>query len=145
MPWSEDPGGLREGQILSTTGRLHLIGAEPDGDYHVQISVAAGSGNHCLIVEVPKAEPAYVADATLHPRLEVVREFMRTRLLRGREPSQNGSVMQHPPCVKVSGQLFFDDWHVTDANPRGKKGMKAATLWELHPVTAIAFTRNCAQ
>jgi hypothetical protein len=23
--------------------------------------------------------------------------------------------------------------------PRGKKGMKAATLWELHPVTAIAF------
>jgi hypothetical protein len=23
--------------------------------------------------------------------------------------------------------------------PRGKKGMKASTLWELHPVTAIGF------
>ena len=29
--------------------------------------------------------------------------------------------------------------------PRGKKGMKAATLWELHPVTHIAFSRGCTQ
>jgi len=38
----------------------------------------------------------------------------------------------------MTGQLFFDDSHVGDA-PRGKKGMKAATFWELHPVTAISF------
>jgi hypothetical protein len=46
--------------------------------------------------------------------------------------------MQHPVYVTVTGILFYDDSHVGDA-PRGKKGMKAATLWELHPVTAIAF------
>jgi hypothetical protein len=40
--------------------------------------------------------------------------------------------------VTVTGALFYDDAHVGD-QPRGKKGMKASTLWELHPVTAIGF------
>ena len=39
-----------------------------------------------------------------------------------------------------TGILFCDDSHVGD-KPRGKKDMKAATLWELHPVTAIAFAQ----
>jgi hypothetical protein len=59
-------------------------------------------------------------------------------MLAGKDPSVSGSVMQHPVYVTVTGILFFDDAHVGD-QPRGKKGMKAATLWELHPVTAIAF------
>jgi len=40
--------------------------------------------------------------------------------------------------------MFYDDAHVGD-QPRGKKGMKAATLWEMHPVTAIAFASKPAK
>ena len=64
--------------------------------------------------------------------------MIKTKMLAGKDPSVSGSVMQHPVYVTVTGILFYDDSHVGDA-PRGKKGMKAATLWELHPVTAIAF------
>ena len=46
--------------------------------------------------------------------------------------------MQRPPFVRVAGQLFYDDAHV-GTPPRGKKGCKAETLWEIHPVTDIGF------
>jgi hypothetical protein len=73
-------------------------------------------------------------------RAATVRAFIRTRLLRGKEPSPRGSVMIHPVYVRLSGALFYDDAHVGDA-PRGKRGMHASTLWELHPVTTIEFAR----
>ena len=44
------------------------------------------------------------------------------------------------PYVEMTGQLFYDDAPVGDS-PRGKKGCKAATLWELHPVTELRFAR----
>lgn len=46
--------------------------------------------------------------------------------------------MQRPPFVTVTGQLFYDDAHV-GTEPRGKKGCKAESLWEIHPITAIVF------
>jgi len=127
-----------EGKLVSTTGYLHLVAGENDGDYHIQISASGSDGNHCLIVEVPSSDPDYTATAALRPKFDAVREFIKTKLLKGKEPSSSGSVMQHEVYVTVSGILFYDDSHVND-QPRGKKGMKAATLWELHPVTGIAF------
>jgi hypothetical protein len=50
----------------------------------------------------------------------------------------SGNVMKHEVYVFVTGQLFYDDAHVGD-RPRGKKGMKAATLWEIHPIEAMSF------
>jgi hypothetical protein len=127
-----------EGAVISTTGWLHLVAGESDGDYHIQLSASATSGDPCLIVEVPDPDPLFVKSADLLPEFETVRSFIRARLLAGKDPSASGSVMRHPVFVRVTGILFYDDSHVGDA-PRGKKGMKAATLWELHPVTAIAF------
>jgi hypothetical protein len=129
---------LPEGKLVTTTGWLHLVGGEDDGDYHIQISDSATSGDHCLIVEVPNEEAKFTATAELRPKYQAVREFIKTRLLAGKDPSARGSLMQHPPYVTVTGILFFDDSHVGD-QPRGKRGMKAATLWELHPVTGMAF------
>jgi hypothetical protein len=129
---------LPEGKLISTTGYLHLIAGETDGDYHIQMSASGKDGNNCLIVELPSADPAFTASAELRPKLESVREFIKTKLLAGKEPSSAGSVMQHEVFVTVTGILFYDDSHVND-QPRGKKGMKAATLWELHPVTGMAF------
>jgi hypothetical protein len=89
-------------------------------------------------VEVPNPDPKFTASADLQPKFAAVRDLIKTKMLAGRDPSVGGSVMQHPVYVTVSGILFYDDSHVGDP-PRGKKGMHAATLWELHPVTAITF------
>lgn len=129
---------LPEGTVVTTTGWLHLVALETDGDYHIQISASATSGDQCLIVEVPDPDPAYTASADLQPKFETVRNTIKTKMLAGKDPSGMGSVMQHPVYVTVTGILFYDDSHVGDA-PRGKKGMHAATLWELHPVTTLVF------
>jgi hypothetical protein len=138
IPMFTNALGVKEGDILTTTGWLHLVAGENDGDYHIQISDQQDSQASCVVVEVPKDDPAFVASALLREHAKTVREFIRSKLLKGQEPSPRGSVMQHPPFVEVTGQLFYDDAHVGD-QPRGKKGCKAATLWELHPVTEIKF------
>ena len=140
------PPRVAEGDILSTVGWLHLVAAEADGDYHIQVSPTHDDdqGTDFLIVEVPTAETEFVADTSLDAPLEAARSLIRERMLQGREPSTRGSVLTHPACVEVAGQLFYDDAHVGD-QLRGKTGMKAATLWELHPVTHIAFSRGCTQ
>lgn len=129
---------LPEGKLVSTTGWLHLVAGETDGDYHIQISNSAASGDPCLIVETPNEGEKYTATAELRPMFQAARDLIKTKMLAGKEPSAGGSVMQHPVYVTVTGILFYDDAHV-GTPPRGKKGMKAATLWELHPVTEIAF------
>jgi hypothetical protein len=129
---------LAEGDMLRLKGWLHLVAQEGDGDYHIQISDSPTDGGNCVVVEVPKDDAEYVADAELRPHFRTVREFISSKLLNGKTPSSSGNVMKHPPFVVVTGQLFYDDSHVGD-KPRGKKGMKAATLWEIHPVTVMAF------
>jgi hypothetical protein len=50
--------------------------------------------------------------------------------------------MVHPPYLVVTGQLFFDDWHVGGAKrglSKKNRPMKASTLWEIHPITGIGF------
>src|SRR5437870_2079017 len=123
IPKFDNPLGVTEGNILSTVGWLHLVAAEDDGDYHIQISPTHDDdhGTDFLIVEVPTPETEFVVDTSLHPRLEAVRSLIRERMLRGSEPSTRGSVLSHPACVEVAGQLFYDDAHAGD-EPRGKRG-----------------------
>jgi hypothetical protein len=129
---------LREGELIATAGWLHLVAAESDGDYHIQISTSATDGSNCFIVEVPIDDPTFVTDAAVRQAANTVREWFKQKVLSGRDPSPAGSAMQHPVYIEVVGALFYDDAHVGDP-PRGKKGMKAATLWELHPLTSIRF------
>ncbi len=135
---------VKEGDIVTVRGWLHLIALETDGDYHIQISDSAASGDHCLIVEVPDPDPAFTATADLRPTFASIRDFLKAKTLANQDPSPRGSVMAHPPYVEVTGQLFYDDSHVGDP-PRGKKGMLAATLWEVHPVVALKFAPKPAQ
>lgn len=134
--------GLKEGDIVVTEGYLHLVALEDDsknhkdGDYHIQVTDNAGSGDNCLIVEIPY--PDFISDSTLKANCSLARTFVREELLRGNEPSKTGSVMQHEVYVKITGQLFADLSHLKN-NHRGKKGMKSPTIWEIHPVYSIAF------
>jgi len=135
IPSFQNSFHLREGDIVRVSGWLHLVAFETDGDYHIQISNSESSGDHCLIVEVPY--PSYVKSAKKLKKLcATVRASIKKDILKNKEPSTSGTVLKKAVHVTVTGQLFYDDAHV-GTPPRGKKGMKAATLWELHPVTAI--------
>ncbi len=137
IPMFKNDLGIKEGDIISTEGWLYLVAHEPDGDYHMQISNSDKSGNNCLIVEVPMDKPEFVKSKLILEKSREVRQFVQQNILNGKDSNKTKIVvLKKPVHVKVEGQLFYDDWHVGDA-PRGKKGMKAATLWEIHPVTKM--------
>jgi hypothetical protein len=151
-------GTLKEGDMISTTGYLHLVALENssadhrDGDYHIQITLHPEWSDSCFIVEIPYE--AFVSNPELKSLCQKNRSFIRKRLLKdeNKEPSTAGTIMQSEVYVKVTGQLFYDAIHATQmSNPdpakrkyRGKKGtsktpMHSYTAWEIHPVTNIEF------
>jgi len=141
IPAFDNSLGVNEGDLVTVRGWLWLVAtSNDDGDYHIQISGSATSGDGALIVEVPNPDPAFVSSPDLRAVFTTVREFVKTTLLHdpSLEPSACGNVMTHPPYVQVTGQLFYDDSHIDPAS-RGKKGMKAATSWEIHPVIDMKF------
>ena len=127
---------LKEGDVVEVAGWIHLIALEPDGDYHIQMTASRTDGNHNLIVEVPCA--TFVPSARLRSRVADVRAFVLNDLLHGLGPGQDGRVLSPARFVRLRGQLFYDANHFR-GEPRGKKGMKAATIWEVHPVIAMWF------
>lgn len=150
-------GTLKEGDIISTTGYLHLVALEDapanhrDGDYHIQLTLHPQWSDSCFIVEIPFED---FAASDLKSLCGKNRSFIRKKLLHSdsKEPSKGGSVMQSEVYVKVTGQLFYDAIHATQmGNPdpakrkyRGKRGngpspMHSYTAWEIHPVTNIEF------
>jgi hypothetical protein len=134
IPTFQNSLNIQEGDIVRVSGWLHLVAYETDGDFHVQISNSAASGDSCLIVEVPY--PTYVKNApNLKKMCSTVRNFIKTNMLKGKDPG-SATVLSKAVYVTVTGQLFYDDSHVGD-RPRGKKGMHAATLWEVHPIIQI--------
>ena len=72
IPKFDNALGVAEGDILSTVGWLHLVAAEADGDYHIQVSPTHDDdqGTDFLIVEVPTPETDFVADTSWHAPLE---------------------------------------------------------------------------
>lgn len=146
IPMSE---GMKyaEGEIVRTLGYIRLVAGEPDGDYHMQISETPDTFDNCLVVEVPKGDPTFVANSPLVlAAAKTVRDFVTTRLLKGGDATGRILIMQHPAYVEVTGQLFFDDAHVAETAKgtyRGKtirgKQLPSKTVWEIHPVTNMAF------
>jgi hypothetical protein len=132
---------------VTISGWLYLVAFESDDcDFHIQISPQPLTSSkpptkddNSMIVEVPSGEYA----TTISSQVEGVRQWAIDKLLAG-NPPKIGSVhvMAHPVYVTVTGALFYDDAHVYEADGstgRGKKGLESKTLWELHPVTAMAF------
>jgi hypothetical protein len=133
---------LKEGEVITTTGWLHLVALEDDsqthrdGDYHLQIRTSPTWADTCLIIEVPFAQ--YVSNQALAQQCGAVRQFIKEKILKGQEPGTRGNRLDHPVYVTVKGQLFFDASHVK-GEARGKRGMTSYTPWELHPVYSIKF------
>jgi hypothetical protein len=140
---------VREDKLITIKGWLYLVAFELDDcDFHIQISPQPRTitnkptaSDNCMIVELPSGQ--YAANPQLGAQFETMRQWVIDRLL-ARTPPKIGSVhvMRHPVYVSVSGALFYDDAHhykPDHTTGRGKRGMDSKTLWELHPITAIAF------
>lgn len=138
IPPFQIAAGLKEGDIVTVSGWLHLVAAPADGDYHLQLTASRESGEDCLIVEIPDPSPSVTKSAEMRPLFERARRFVLTDMLNGVEPEKRGTLVEPARYVTVTGQLFFDDAHVGEP-PRGKLKQLSATLWEVHPVTAIGF------
>jgi len=149
IPNFDNPLAVKEGDLVTTAGWLYLVATEKDDcDYHIQVSLQARTttdkpqpGDDCIIVEAPR--PDFVSASDLSTKVGEARDYIKAKLLAGKEPSNTGSVMQKAVCVSVTGQLFYDDAHV-EGGLRGKKGMSSHTLWELHPITAFTITPTSA-
>ncbi len=135
IPAFPNAKNLTEGETISTEGWLHLVAWEPDGDYHMQISADAENGDHCLIAEIPLDNAGYVGDANLRSILHEARSTVDQIL--GGPAGSSGTLLPTAVFIRVTGQLFYDDAHVGEATQRGKKGMHAVNLWEIHPVTSV--------
>jgi hypothetical protein len=138
---------VKEDTLVTLSGWLYLVGFESDDcDFHIQISPQPRTStnpptqdDNCIIVEVPSGQYA----TSIADQVEGVRQWVIDNLL-GKTAPRIGSVhvMQKPVYVTVTGALFYDDAHdylPNGGTGRGKKGMESKTLWELHPVTSMAF------
>jgi len=138
-PRTANAFGLAEGDIISVRGWIHLIAAEEDGDYHIQIAQTQNSQARCFIVEVPRPAQRFVKDARVRKAAAVVRKAIQSRALSGKDLKLGAArSLKSPVFAKVTGQFFYDDWHIGD-KPRGKKGCKSPTVTEVHPVMRIVF------
>ena len=138
---------VKEDSLVTISGWLYLVGFESDDcDFHIQITTQPRTtankptaDDNCIIVEVPSGQYA----TTISKEVESVRQWVVDNLLHNTDPVIGSvHVMAHPVYVTVTGALFYDDAHTYEKNGgtgRGKKGMESKTLWELHPITSIAF------
>ena len=142
---------LREGDIVTTYGYLMLAAVEEDkngedGDYHVQIRIKSTWGDSCLVVEATYP-PFIIGNKALQDSCKKVRDFFDRYILKRMKKACFGSDGITAPYVKITGQLFFDAYHMTTP-PRGKQNcitkekMKSYTCWEIHPIIAISFIRK---
>jgi len=135
--------GPQECDIVSVDVYVQLVALEcaekkgenegTDGDYHIQVSSARDVRDGVVIVEIPR--PEFVDDLDLKTAVSALRETLREKLHSGREFSMgSGTCMQHPPRMRITGQLFVDSPHGSvkaGADPgggRGKHGHKAVTI-----------------
>jgi hypothetical protein len=136
---------VKEDKMVTLSGWLYLVAFEGDDcDFHIQITTKPITGtptaeDNSMIVEVPSGKYA----TTVSGDVEEVRQWVIDKLLAGKPPAVGSvHVMNHPVYVTVTGALFYDDAHTYQADGgtgRGKKKLQSKTLWELHPVTKMAF------
>jgi hypothetical protein len=138
---------VNEDTLVTISGWLYLIGFESDDcDFHIQISPEPRTSanpptkdDNCMIVEIPSGQYA----ASIADKVDSLRQWVIDNLLQKTAPKIGSvHVMTHPVFVTVTGALFYDDSHAFQADGgtgRGQKGMESKTLWELHPVTSLAF------
>jgi hypothetical protein len=122
--------GLHEGSLVRVRGWVQRIKVSPDDrDYHIEITPEENSTDGMVIVEVPAADAAHVADTDVRQLVGDVRTWLYAAVNLTHEPSSNGSKIGGRAYTEFSGALFFDGPHAPNCDARGSKP-GAATCWE---------------
>jgi hypothetical protein len=138
IPPFSNPQGVKEGDIVRVGGYLQLVTYMGDGDYNLRFTATADSPDHYVIVEIPDDDD--LADRKLRPFVVAARDSLKAQALGGKDPSRQGTKVQNPPYVEITGQLFYSDNHVGDPPAADKQGLFRASNWQIHPGLYIDFT-----
>jgi hypothetical protein len=137
IPAFSNPQGVKEGDVVSVKGYIHVVTLMGDGDYNIRLTAAPDSSDNYIVSEIPDDDD--VADKTLRPMVIAARNFIKSHMLQGSDPSRQGTNVTAPAYIELTGQLYFSDNHVGDAPAADKQGTHRATSWQIHPGLAIAF------
>jgi hypothetical protein len=115
------PRAGNELKWFEVTGRVTLIRAEDDGDFHIQIQDPKGTnGSVNLAVEVPAGEPW----CKNPPPFNATGDEL--------------TLARTDAVIKVVGRAFYDGQHATTNHPpnlrMSNKKPTNVTIWEIHPV-----------
>ena len=141
---------LKEGDIVTTTGYILLVALEKDkngsdADYHIQMRTTSDWTDSCLVIEA--TYPPFInGNSALQDSCRKVRDFFDRYILKSRKKACFGNNGIPATYVKITGQLFFDAFHV-NTPPRGKQNtakekIKSYSCWEIHPITSISFIKE---
>ncbi|HUJ31338.1 MAG TPA: hypothetical protein VLY23_08670 [Candidatus Acidoferrum sp.] len=136
IPAFPNPFGVKEGDVVSLRAWLQVATYMGDGDYNLKVTFSAASRDHYIVCEIPDEDD--VADPALQKMVDSARNFVKTNVLGGHDPSRQGTVLSDPPYVEVSGQLFFSDYSVGSAPTADRQGFTRATNWQVHPLLTIS-------
>jgi hypothetical protein len=128
---------VRAGDLLLLTGWVHRVSRAPDSAYRLQVSPSPKAAAPGLVAVVPSPDQAADSPAE-RTQLQTVRAFITRQLLRQREPSPQGSVIQRPIFVQLTGQLSYPDTSLGKPS-QGKRPRDATARWEVRPVVDIRF------
>ncbi|HZS85378.1 MAG TPA: hypothetical protein VFA50_21095 [Stellaceae bacterium] len=147
IPEFPNPLGLKEGDIVATSGWLRRVAAA-HGAYLLELAQdKAGAAHGCLVAGVPDPDRiggspvdpfllgnarAAAAAMSLVPLYKDVREAVRNVVLLGADPKESGKPVP-PMRISIVGQLFF----AGSAVAPGIRDPDCAepAPWELYPVT----------
>jgi hypothetical protein len=128
---------LQAGDILHLTGWLHRISRAPDSTYHLYVSPSRNAGSQALVAALPPPNRAHGSPGE-QAQLQAARTFVKQKLLRQQEPSPQGSIMQRPVFVQLTGQLSVPT--ASPATPsRGKPSQPIPARWEIRPILEVQF------
>jgi hypothetical protein len=141
LPAVDPPGppgsDLQAGDVVVVTGWLHRISRGTDGTYRLHMSASRNTEARALTAMVPPAVQAPDLP-TVQAQVQEVRAFIKQQLLRQKEPSLRGSVMQRPIFVQLTGQVANPA--SSSGTPAQKKRAQEATAhWEIRRVLEIQF------
>ncbi|HEV3077520.1 MAG TPA: hypothetical protein VHB47_24075 [Thermoanaerobaculia bacterium] len=114
---------------------LYAASRESDNDFHLILGRDPSlSPSMFMTMEISGLPPA---DADSFAALQTARDAYKTQF-GSQLPGFTYHFIDPPMPVEIGGSLFFDITHANGGRP-GPKSAKPATIWEVHPVTAITF------
>jgi hypothetical protein len=126
--------GVKEGDAVKVGAYLHRVTYMGDGDYNLRFSNSPDSDDNYIVSEIPDDDDV---PRKLRPMVVAARNYLKSQILGGQEPSKQGTELKPAPFVEITGGLYFGDSHVGDPPTPDRQGLNRASSWQIHPGLGI--------